>query len=194
MEINDNKVVHLTYQLEVDGNIEDQATAESPLEFIMGLGYLLPKFEENITGKKVGDTFDFRLSAEEGYGLINPQAIVDLPINIFEIEGKVASDLLFPGNIIPMMNAQGGVMPGKVVAVTDDCVTMDFNHPMAGKDLHFTGEVILVREATDEELTNGLHGERKSGCGGCGGGCNGGDCGSGDCNCGDGCCGEGCGE
>ncbi|MCF0178326.1 MAG: peptidylprolyl isomerase, partial [Bacteroidales bacterium] len=153
MEIKENSVVHLSYKLEVDGRIADEAGADRPLDFIFGLGYLLPKFEENIAGKKVGDKFDFRLSAADGYGQVDPNAVVALPKNIFEVDGKLAEDLLFVGNVIPMMNSMGGVMPGKVLEIGPDSVTMDFNHPMAGKDLHFTGEVLLVREATDEELT-----------------------------------------
>ncbi|MBQ7222121.1 MAG: FKBP-type peptidyl-prolyl cis-trans isomerase [Bacteroidales bacterium] len=185
MTIQDNKVVHLAYQLEVDGKIEDQASAEKPLEFIFGMGYLLPKFEENIKNLKQGDKFDFRLSAKEGYGEPNPVMIGDLPVEIFMQDGKLMEDIVFVGNIIPMMNQQGGVVPGKVLEIGEKTVKMDFNHPMAGKDLHFTGEVVLVRDATDEELTNGIHGERKScsgGCGGCEGCGSDGDCG-GNCEC-----------
>ncbi|MCF0173413.1 MAG: FKBP-type peptidyl-prolyl cis-trans isomerase [Bacteroidales bacterium] len=187
MEIGNNKVVSLVYQLEIEGAIADSCTAERPLEFIFGQGYLLPKFEANIAGKKVGDPFDFRLTAAEGYGEVDPQAVVDLPKNIFEIEGKFADDIIFVGNVVPMMNNMGGVMQGKVLAITADKVTMDFNHPMAGKDLHFTGSILTVREATEEELAKGLHGEKA----GCGGGCGncGGSCGE-DGNCGGNC--EGC--
>jgi FKBP-type peptidyl-prolyl cis-trans isomerase SlyD len=81
-----------------------------------------------------------------------------------------------------MMNNMGGIMQGKVAEVREDIVVMDFNHPMAGKTLNFSGKVIEVREATEQELTDGLFGEKKahSGCGGscsddccssCGGGC-----------------------
>ena len=182
MKISDNKVVHLVYQLEVDGQIADKCDESRPLEFIFGAGYLLPKFEENIEGKTVGDKFDFRLTAAEGYGERDPRAVIDLPKTIFMQDGKVMEELLFEGNVIPMMSQQGGVMPGTVVKVGDQHVTMDFNHQMAGKDLHFTGEILLVRDATDEELKNGLHGERK-GCGGCkGGNCGDGGCESGCCN------------
>lgn len=171
MNISDNKVVHLVYQLEVDGQIADSCDASRPLEFIFGAGYLLPKFEENIAGKTVGDKFDFRLSAAEGYGERDERAVIDLPKTIFMRDGHLAEEILFEGNVIPMMNADGGVMPGTVVKVGDQHVTMDFNHQMAGKDLHFTGEILLVRDATAEELTNGLHGERQ-GCGGKCGSCN----------------------
>ena len=181
MEIGENKVVHLIYELEVDGKIADSCDKSRPLEFIFGAGYLLPKFEENIAGKKVGDKFDFRLTAAEGYGEHDPRAVIDLPKNIFMQGDRLAEELLFEGNVIPMMNADGGVMPGTVVKVGDKHVTMDFNHQMAGKDLHFTGEIVLVREATEDELQNGLHGERK----GCGGGCGncGGECGESSCEC-----------
>ena len=182
MKISDNKVVHLVYQLEVDGQIADSCDATRPLEFIFGAGYLLPKFEENIEGKTVGDKFDFRLTAAEGYGEYDHRAVIDLPKNIFERDGEFASDIVFEGNIIPMMSQQGGVVHGKVLEIGADSVKMDFNHQMAGKDLHFTGEILVVRDATEEELRDGLHGERK-GCGGCkGGNCGEGGCESGCCN------------
>ena len=180
MKIDNNKVVHLTYQLKVDGQIADTATADKPLQFIFGQGYLLPKFEENIAGKQAGDEFEFMLTAEQGYGLVNPAAIIDLPKSAFEIDGVFQADYVQPGRSIPMMSAQGGVVHGTVLSVDKDTVKMDFNHPMAGKDLHFTGKIELVRDATEDELKDGLFGERKSKCLGscssCGGGCEDGDC------------------
>ena len=174
MTIQDEKVVSLTYLLEVEGQVRDQATEDSPLEFIFGLGYLLPKFEEYLLGKAVGDSFEFDLSPEEGYGRYDSEAVVELPMHIFEIDGKIQDGLLEVGRVIPMMNQQGGVIPGKVVGVGDRSVTMDFNHELAGKELHFTGKVIGVRDATEVELTDGLHGERAAqGCGGECSSCNG---------------------
>ena len=176
MTIQDEKVVALTYTLRVDGQVKDQATEDQPLEFIFGLGYLLPKFEEYIQGKSVGDTFEFVLSPAEGYGVYDQEAVVELPKHIFEIDGKIQDQLLVVGNVIPMLNQAGGVIPGKVTAVGDDTVTMDFNHDLAGKELHFTGKVTAIRDATEKELTDGLHGERAShgcnhDCSSCSGGC-----------------------
>ena len=175
MTIQDEKVVSLTYTLRVDGQVQDQATEENPLEFIFGLGYLLPRFEENIQGKSVGDSFEFVLSPQEGYGLYDQQAVVELPKQIFEIDGKIQEQLLVVGQVIPMMNQAGGVIPGKVLEVGADSVKMDFNHELAGKELHFTGKVIAIRDATEKELTDGLHGERACthDCSNCGGGCGG---------------------
>ena len=175
MNIDKNKVVALTYELEVEGAIRDKATKEQPLDFIFGQGYLLPEFEANVAGKTVGDTFDFTLSPENGYGVYDPKAVLDLAKAIFEIDGKVKEGLLTVGNVIPMMTQDGRVIPGKVLEVGDEKIRMDFNHELAGKTLHFTGEVVAVREATDKELEEGLHGERARSCSGncsdCGGGC-----------------------
>ncbi|MCQ2159434.1 MAG: FKBP-type peptidyl-prolyl cis-trans isomerase [Bacteroidales bacterium] len=175
MRIEEKKVVSLTYRLVVDGQVKDEAKKENPLEFIFGVGSLLPKFEEYIKGKEVGDSFEFTLSPEEGYGKSDPSAIVDLPLKIFEQDGKVRTDILFVGNVIPMMNQAGGIMQGKVVSVDKETVKMDFNHELADKVLNFTGEITAVRNATDKELEEGLHGELAHNCGGncssCNGGC-----------------------
>ena len=195
MKIEANKVVEFSYELEVDGQVVDRTTKERPLDYIHGTGSLLPKLEAHIEGMEPGATFDVTLSPADGYGEVDPSRIIDLPKAAFEVNGEVREDLLVPGNTIPMMNSMGGVIPGVVLEVSDDSVKMDLNHQMAGKTLHFTGEVLTVREATEKELTEGLHGEfvHSCGCGGCHGhdgecgGCEGGHCGDGhdgDCGCG----------
>ena len=183
MKIGQNKVVEFAYELEVDGVVVDHTTVEKPLDYIHGTGCLLPKLEEHIEGMEPGDKFDVTLSPVDGYGEVDQNRIIDLPKAAFEVNGEIREDLLVPGNTIPMMNSMGGVIPGVVLEVTADSVKMDLNHQMAGKTLHFTGEVVSVREATEKELTEGLHGEYVHSCGGCGG-CHGeGSC-EGDCGCG----------
>ena len=198
MKITQNAVVEFCYELEVDGQVVDKTTKEKPLDYIHGTGSLLPKLEAHIEGMEPGATFDVTLSPADGYGEVDPDRIIDLPKSAFEVNGEVREDLLVVGNTIPMMNSMGGVIPGVVVEVTENTVKMDLNHQMAGKTLHFTGEVLTVREATEKELTEGLHGEYVHTCG-CGGGCHGheggceGGCGNhgeGGCGCGDDC---GCG-
>ena len=189
MKIAQNAVVEFSYDLEVDGQIVDKTTKEKPLDYIHGTGGLLPKLEAHIEGMEPGDKFEITLSPADGYGEVNPDMIIDLPKSAFEVNGEVREDLLVPGNTIPMLNSMGGVIPGVVLEVSEDSVKMD--HQMAGKTLHFTGEILTVREATEKELTEGLHGEfvHSCGCGGChghDGGCGsdcGGECGS-DCGCG----------
>ena len=189
MKIGQNKVVEFVYELEVDGQVVDKTTAERPLDYIQGTGSLLPKLEEHIEGMEPGDRFDVTLSPVDGYGKVDPNRIIDLPKAAFEVNGEVREDLLVPGNTIPMINSMGGVIPGVVIEVTAESVKMDLNHQMAGKTLHFTGEIVSVREATEKELKEGLHGEYVHSCGGCHGchghegGCEGG-CSDSECGCG----------
>ena len=193
MKIAQNTVVEFIYELEVDGQVVDHTVKERPLDYIHGTGSLLPKLEEHIEGMVAGDKFDVTLSPADGYGEVDPQRVIDLPKAAFEVNGEIREDLLVPGNTIPMMNSMGGVIPGVVVEVTEDSVKMDLNHSMAGKTLHFSGEIVSVREATEKELTEGLHGEYVHTCGGCHGhegGCGG--CGGGSCSDSEGECGCGC--
>ena len=200
MKISKDKVVEFIYELEVDGNIVDHTTKERPLDYIHGTQGILPKLEAHIEGMEAGDKFTVTLAPEDAYGQVDPNKIIDLPKTAFEVNGQIREDLLVPGTRIPMMNSMGAVIPGVVLEVTENTVKMDLNSEMAGKTLHFTGEIISVREATEKELAEGLHGEfvhsngcggchgNHGGCGGCGGGCGEGGCGDGDGGCG---CGEG---
>ncbi len=159
MKIQKDKVVAVSYELEVEGKIADKASSEAPLEYIHGTGMLLPKFESALDGKVAGDGFEFTLSPEEGYGTYNPKYLIDLPLEAFAIDGKTATELLVVGRVLPMLNSEGQVVQGTVAAVEEKSVKMDFNHPMAGKTLHFTGKVESVRDASEKELKEGLHGE-----------------------------------
>lgn len=186
MKIAQHTFVSLDYVLKVGGEVADRSQPGHPLEFVFGAGMLLPKFEEHILGLGQGDKFEFTLTPEEGYGELIPEAVVELPKTVFMIEGKVAEELLTVGNQIPMSDNQGNRMLGRVVEVGAESVKMDFNHPMAGKTLDFSGEIVGVREVTPEDLAP------KGGCS-CGcdhdscGGCGHDDeegCGEGHCSCG----------
>lgn len=159
MKVANNKVVALTYELEVEGAIADKATEEMPLEYIHGNQMLLPKFEAELLGKDAGDDFSFTLSPEDGYGLADEKLRFDLPKAAFEIDGEIREDILQVGRVLPMLNTTGQVVQGTILELKEDAVRMDFNHPMAGKTLHFKGKVISVRDASEKELQEGLHGE-----------------------------------
>ena len=127
--------------------------------FIYGSGMLLPAFESNIANLKLNDNFSFGLEAGDAYGEVNPGALVDLDIDMFLEDGKPNDELLQVGNTIPMQDSDGNRLDGVVVEVTDTQVKMDFNHPLAGKNLHFTGQIVELRDATSEELAHGhVHG------------------------------------
>ena len=165
MKVEQNKMVGVDYKLTVDGQIADQSRPGQPLEFIFGTGMLLPKFEEAILGKEIGESVSFTLEAKDGYGEVIADAIVDLPKDIFMVDGKLAEDILFEGSQVPMSDAQGNRMMGIVKEVGESTVKMDFNHPMAGKTLNFDVEVVSVRDVTPEDLQGGCS------CGECGGDC-----------------------
>ena len=186
METVENKYITLAYKLYSIENGEkeftEEAPAEHPFQFISGLGLTLEAFESQVKDLKKGDKFDFTIKAEEAYGEYDEEHVIDLPKNIFEIEGKFDSERVVEGAVIPLMTSEGQRINGSVVKVKDDVVVMDMNHPLAGCDLNFVGEVTENRPATNDELAEMA---RMMSDGGCGGGCNGGcDCG----DCGDGCC------
>jgi FKBP-type peptidyl-prolyl cis-trans isomerase SlyD len=180
MIIDTNKVVALKYELRVnakDGKLVEKVEDNSPLQFIYGTGNMLKDFESNLGGLKVGDIFDFKILADNAYGQINSDMIVDLPKDIFIVDGKIDENLLVLNNIVPMRDQQGNHLNGKIVEILDNTVKMDFNHPLAGDNLFFTGQILEIREATETELSHGhLHSDnQRCGSGGCG--CNSGcDC------------------
>jgi len=176
-----NSVVSIVYELRTgskDGEVVESLTSENPLTFVYGTGGMLPKFEEHLSGLTSSDSFEFMLNIEDAYGPVVENAIVHVPKSVFEIDGKIDENLMQVGSMVPMMDAEGRRLNGQVVAIEGDAVKMDFNHPMAGNDLFFKGEVTEVREATEEELSHGhVHAE-----GGCGCGSNSeGSCGDGEC-------------
>jgi FKBP-type peptidyl-prolyl cis-trans isomerase SlyD len=149
------KVITLSYELRSgspEGEVIEIADKENPAEFLFGVGNLINEFEDQIVPLGVGETFDFLINSENAYGPSDPSAVVDLPRNIFVVDGKEAEDLLVVGKTIPMRDQNGQPLQGVVVEILDDKVKMDFNHPLAGHDLHFKGEVIETRDASPEEV------------------------------------------
>ena len=158
MTISKEKVVTLVYELRVDdinGDIIETIKEDKPFVFLYGAGLMLPKFEENLDGLNSGDKFEFTLNADEAYGLASEEAVIDLPKNIFEVEGKIDEELLKEGNVVPMQNDEEEKFNGVVVEVKEEAVTMDFNHPLAGDTLFFSGHIMDVRAASKEELEHG---------------------------------------
>ncbi|UEG51588.1 peptidylprolyl isomerase [Mucilaginibacter daejeonensis] len=155
MKIEPQHVVSLTYDLYVnqeDGTeaLVESTTLEQPLTFLYGAGQMLPRFEDNLSTLSTGDKFDFKLSAEDAYGEYNDEAVANLPKEMFQ-----GQDMPEVGSILPLQDNQGNRFQGQVVSVVEDSVIVDLNHPMAGQELHFKGEIINVRPANPEELAHG---------------------------------------
>ncbi len=162
MKAINNKVVTMTYTLHLNdeqGKIIQKVDESEPFVQMLGVNALLPLFESNLNGLEKGDTFGFGLSAEEGYGNPSDEAILKLEKKIFEVDGVVDPEMVAVEKTITMQDNNGNPLEGKVLAVEEDNVIMDFNHPLAGESLYFTGSILNVRDATKEELSHGhVHG------------------------------------
>jgi FKBP-type peptidyl-prolyl cis-trans isomerase SlyD len=166
MQISEKKVVTLTYELYVIGEgdefeIVEVAGEDNPMVFLFGHSGLPVDFEKNLEGLKEEDDFDFILEPQAGFGEFSEEDIADFPMDMFKIEeGEVPADLLEIGNFVPFTNDDGSQITGRVYEVLADTVRIDFNHPLAGKSLKFEGDILNVREATQDELDHGhVHGE-----------------------------------
>ncbi len=148
-----NCIVSIIYTVSdaVSNRILQQVT--NPEEFLIGHQLLIDDFENNLLGLLPGANFSFQVEAERAYGPVDPHAIFDLPITVFEEEnGEVDDNVVQVGHVFPMEDKFGNRHYGKIIRKMKDSVTMDFNHPLAGKNLSFTGEVIAVRKAQTDEL------------------------------------------
>ena len=186
----ENKYITVAYKLyalkEGKSEMVEEATVEHPFQFISGLGTVLERFDKEITPLNEGDKFEFVIPCAEAYGDYMPEGVQTVSKEMFTIDGVFDDEHIYTGNIVPLQDNEGHHFFATVGEITDTTVTVDLNHPHAGKDLNFIGQVVTSRPATNEEIQstlNQLSGE-------CGCGCCGGDCGS---DCGDG-CGEGCGH
>lgn len=173
------------YQVNPDGSetLVHQTAADDPEKIVFGVtpGVIVP-LEKAIDGLEPGGEFDIVVKSADAFGSHDPEQIVTLPRELFEVDGKFDENVIIKGAVLPMMTADGFKINGVVEDVTAENVKMDFNHPLAGKDVRFKGKVTVVRDATPEEL----HPQA-----GCGCGCNSAECGD-DCGCGDGkSCGDG---
>lgn len=158
MIVEKNKVVSFSYELKLQndkGESIQQVKKSKPLKILFGRGNLLEHFEENIAGLKKGDEFEFVLKSEKSYGPYNKDAVAEYDKTIFTGEGGMDEDQLEVGNFIPMETEDGTPFNGKVIAVSKDKITIDFNHPLAGKDLFFKGQILGVRDATPQEIETG---------------------------------------
>ncbi|WP_300727750.1 FKBP-type peptidyl-prolyl cis-trans isomerase [uncultured Bacteroides sp.] len=199
----ENKYITVAYRLYavVDGQKEllEEAPAAHPFQFISGIGYTLDRFEKEITILNKGDKFNFTIPCAEAYGERDEDNVRQVNKAMFNgPDGKFDSENIFPGNIIMLNDAEGHQFFANVGEITEDKVTLDLNHPHAGKDLIFEGEVTEMRPATNQEIqdiVNQMSGHGCGGnCGGCGGGCGEDGCGNHEHNDNDGCCGGGCGH
>jgi FKBP-type peptidyl-prolyl cis-trans isomerase SlyD len=181
------------FRINEDGSetLVHQVTKDEPECILYGVtrGLVVP-LEKALNGLQPGDTYDVKAKSDEAFGPVDNDQIVALDREMFMVEDKFDKARVKPGAVLPMITEDGYQIVGTVKEVNDAKVIMDFNHPLAGYDVRISGSVLVVRDATEDDL-------KPQGCGcGCQGGCGDGGCQSdgngGDCGCGGG-CGNGCG-
>ena len=154
MVIEKNKAVTIHYTLkDKEGQVIDSSEGKTPLSYIQGIGNIVVGLEKQLDGKKEGDKLDAKVSPEEGYGLKKDELIRTLPKDQFSDLGDLSIGLNF------YIESPQGPVPATIIEITDETISFDMNHSLAGQTLYFSVEVISIREASDEELEHGhVHG------------------------------------
>jgi len=146
-----NQVVTINYILtDSEGEIIDATSEGKSFSFLSGGGQILPKLEEAIGGMLIGSKKIVPLTAEDAYGEYADDAVQVLPRSEFPKEIDIKEGMEFVTNA-----PDGSQMPFVVSKITDEHITVDFNHPLAGEALTFDVELLDVRDATAEELSHG---------------------------------------
>ncbi|WP_019615444.1 peptidylprolyl isomerase [Psychromonas ossibalaenae] len=161
MKIENDLVVSIHFGVaEVDGHALDSTENGAPLEYIQGTHYLVPGLEAELAGKEVGDKFDVTLEAEQAYGPFQEELVQQVPRSLFEGVDEIEVGMSFQAE------TDQGPRTVEVTEVTEENVSIDANHPLAGMALQFVGEVVGIREATAEELAHGHIHQAGSSCSG----------------------------
>ncbi len=150
----DDVVVRMDYTLSVDGKVFESSTESEPIEFIQGYGQIIPGLEKELYGMITGQSKEVYVTSKDAYGETDPEAMMDVPRSEF------SDDIpLEPGVQLQVQNEEGEVLDAHIANVEEDTIQLDFNHPLAGKDLTFEVKIVDLRDATPEELEHGhVHG------------------------------------
>jgi FKBP-type peptidyl-prolyl cis-trans isomerase SlyD len=159
--IEDNLVVTMDYELKIDDAIVDTSDDGDPIIFLQGAGQIIAGLEKSIYGLKVGDQKTIVVEPKDGYGEIDPESIVEVPKDEFPEDFPLELGVEITVNTEDdEEDAEEEEMEATIVAVNDKTVTLDFNHPLAGKILNFSVKVLEIREATAEEIEHQhVHGD-----------------------------------
>jgi FKBP-type peptidyl-prolyl cis-trans isomerase SlyD len=166
-------VVSMEYELTVDGEVLDATEAGDPIDFIQGYENIIAGLEKAVEGMSIGDSKEVLVKAAEAYGEYDADGFVEVP------KAELPEDIPMEVGIeISVTNDDGEEMTAFIEEVSVDTITLNFNHPLAGKDLTFKVKIVAIREATAEELEHGhVHFDDCE----CGEDCT---CSGGECDCG----------
>lgn len=173
--VNNNLVVSMDYELSVENSVIDSSEEGDPLIFLQGVGNIIPGLEKAIQGMAVGESKEVFVKAADAYGEYDSENFVEVP------KAEFPEDIpLEIGTEIGVNDENGEELSAYIETFDADKITLNFNHPLAGKDLQFKVKIVGIREATAEELEHGhIHGEGDDCCCGEGEDC----CGEDGCDC-----------
>ena len=150
LKVQDGQIVSMEYTLRVDGEVLDTSSGHKPLEFLQGAGNIIPGLEQELYGMAIGESKLVIVQPEDGYGIIDADAFIDIP------RGEFPSNIpLEEGTEIQVTDQNGTPMNARIDSVNEKNIKLDFNHPLAGKELHFDAKIVGLREATYEETEHG---------------------------------------
>jgi len=150
----DDLVVTMDYSLTVEGEIVDSSEEDGPIEFLHGYGNIIPGLEAHLGGLAIGESLQVTVAAKDAYGEFDPEQVVDVPLDEFPEEICVE-----PGVELEMKDQDGDMLFARILSVGKSRAKLDFNHPLAGKELTFDVTIIGLRPPTPEELEHGhVHG------------------------------------
>jgi FKBP-type peptidyl-prolyl cis-trans isomerase SlyD len=148
--VKDGVVVSMEYTLHVDGELMDTSDGQGPLQFLAGHGNIIPGLESEMRGMKVGDSKDIVVQPANGYGEFDDEAFMNVTRNQFPKDMELAE-----GVELTVRDDEGNARYARIDNIADDVVTLNFNHPLAGDELHFHVKVVGLREPNAEELEHG---------------------------------------
>lgn len=146
----EDTVVSLDYTLKVDGEVIDTSEGSEPIQFIQGRGQIIPGLESELNGMAVGDSKEVVVQPSEGYGEIDEKAYANIPRKEFPSNIPLEKDVK-----LQLRDDEGNILDAYIENVKENSVRLNFNHPLAGKELHFDVTVVDLRDATEEELAHG---------------------------------------
>ena len=150
LKVDDGKVVSMHYTLQVDGRVVDSSEGQEPLQFIQGMGHIIHGLEHELYDMKIGEKKDVVVAPKDGYGVGDPEAFMDVPRESFPPDVP-----LKPGTELELRDQSDQPVYARIEEVSDQNVRLNMNHPLAGKELHFSVQIANLRPATDEEVSHG---------------------------------------
>ncbi len=148
--VQDGLVVSMDYKLTVDGEVLDSSDDAGPLQFLAGYENIVPGLEREMIGMKIGESKDVVVAPVDGYGEFDEEGFMEVPRSEFPSDMQIEE-----GVELNITDEDGENQYARVESLTKDSVRLDFNHPLAGAELHFNVTVVALREPTKEELDHG---------------------------------------